>query len=166
MEPAVAPASVVPTRPDYKIGVGDLIQIQVHDEQDLTLQTRLDSKGTITYPFLGELSVAGSTVRGLEKKIADGLKDGEYLLAPDVQVVVLEYRPFYVNGEVQRPGGFPCTPDLTVQKAVSLAGGLTDYASKNRMYLVREESPEDRERVTMETLVRPGDTLIIEEGLF
>jgi polysaccharide export outer membrane protein len=162
---AVAPTS--PTRPDYQIGVGDLIRIQVHDEDDLTVQTRLDSKGTITYPFLGELRVAGSTVRELEGQIADGLKSKDYLLAPEVQVVVIEYRPFYVTGEVTKPGGYPYIPDLTVQKAVSLAGGFTQYASERTMYLIREKSPDRRrEKAHLDTEVLPGDTLIIGEGLF
>lgn len=148
------------------MGVADLIRIQVHGEDDLTLQTRLDEKGTVTYPFLGEIRAVGLTVRDLERRIVAGLEAG-YLVAPEVQVQVLEYRPFYVNGEVKKPGGYPYVPGLTVQKAVSLAGGLTRLASDNKIYVIRERSANSqRERIRLDGAVLPGDTLVVEEGLF
>lgn len=148
------------------MGVADLIKVQVHGEEDLSLQTRLDEKGTITYPFLGEIRAVGLTVRELESYIATGLKAG-YLLAPEVQVQVLEYRPFYVNGEVKRPGGYPYVPGLTVQKAVSLAGGLTPLASQNKIFVIREtNSAGAREGIRLDGVILPGDTLVVEEGLF
>lgn len=162
--PAVKAGSL---RLDYRMGVGDLIRIQVHGEDDLTLQTRLDDKGTVTYPFLGEIKVVGLSVRDLEGRIASGLKKGEYLVAPDVQVLVLEYRFFYVNGEVKRPGGYPYVPGLTVQKAVTLAGGFTPLASQNKLYVVREKNAGgQREKIKLDGAIFPGDTLIVEEGLF
>lgn len=148
------------------MGVADLIRVQVHDETDLTLETRLDEKGTITYPFLGEIRAVGLTVRELEGRISAGLKSG-YLLHPEVRVQVLEYRPFYVNGEVKKPGGYPYVPGLTVQKAVSLAGGLTHLASEKKIYVIREKNTDGRrEGIRLDGIVLPGDTLIIEEGLF
>lgn len=148
------------------MGVADLIRVQVHGEEDLTLQTRLDEKGTITYPFLGEIRAVGLTVRELERRVATGLKAG-YLLAPEVQVQVLEYRPFYVNGEVKKPGGYPYVPGLTVQKAVSLAGGMTPLASQNKIYVIRETNPAGtREGIRLDGVILPGDTLVVEEGLF
>lgn len=131
------------------------------------LQTRLDEKGTVTYPFLGEIRAVGLSVREFESRIATGLKKGEYLVAPEVQVLVLEYRPFYVNGEVKRPGGYPYVPGLTVQKAVTLAGGLTPLASERKIYVIRERNPNGaREKISLDAAVMPGDTVIVEEGLF
>lgn len=148
------------------MGVADLVSVKVHGEDDLDLQTRLDEKGTITFPFLGEIRAVGLTVRELESRISNGLRQG-YLLNPEVQVRVIEYRPFYVNGEVKKPGGYPYVPGLTVQKAVSLAGGLTHLASKNKIYVIRETSTSgQREGVRLDGAVLPGDTLVIEEGLF
>lgn len=164
--PARPAAAAGSTRLDYRLGVADLVRVRVHGEDDLTLETRLDEKGTITYPFLGEVRAVGLTVRELERQIATGLKAG-YLLAPEVQVLVLEYRPFYVNGEVKKPGGYPYTPGLTVQKAVSLAGGMTALASENRIYVIREKSASGkRESIRLDGSVLPGDTLVIDEGLF
>lgn len=148
------------------MGVADLVRIQVHDEPDLLVETRLDEKGTLTYPFLGEIRVVGLSVRELERRITTGLKAG-YLVSPEVRVQVLEYRPFYVNGEVKKPGGYPYVPGLTVQKAVSLAGGMTQLASKNKIYVVRERNANgQREGIRLDGVVNPGDTLIVEEGLF
>lgn len=163
--PATASANAG-SRLDYRLGVADLVRVRVHSEDDLTLETRLDEKGTITYPFLGEIRAVGLTVRELERQIVTGLKAG-YLLAPEVQVLVLEYRPFYVNGEVKRPGGYPYTPGLTVQKAVSLAGGLTPIASENKIYIIREKDAGGRRQsIRLDGVVLPGDTLLVEEGLF
>lgn len=165
---AAAPSVAAPalSRLDYRMGVADLIRVQVHDEADLTLETRLDEKGTVTYPFLGEIRAVGLTVRELESRISVGLRSG-YLLNPEVRVQVLEYRPFYVNGEVKRPGGYPYVPGLTVQKAVSLAGGLTHLASKNKIFVIREKNADgSREGIRLDGTVLPGDTLVIEEGLF
>lgn len=151
---------------DYVLGPGDLIQIQVHNEEDLTVQVRLEEDGYLSYPFLGNLRVSGVAVSELQNRIADGLR-GDYLLNPDVRVYVIEYRPVYVNGEVRSPGGYPYVPGLTVQKAIALAGGLTDLASKRKMYRVAENNQNaGRQQVGLDSRINPGDTLIIEEGFF
>jgi len=172
--PALAPPasaatnSAVPAgRLDYRMGVGDLVRIQVHGEDDLTLQTRLDDKGTVTFAFLGEVRAVGLTVRQLESWIANGLRNGGYLVSPEVQVLVLEYRPFYINGEVKRPGGYPYVPGLTAQKAVTVGGGFTPLASENKIFVIREQNTAGtRERITLDSAIFPGDTVVVEEGLF
>lgn len=150
----------------YVLGVGDEIKISVHDEGDLLVQSRLNDSNVISYPFLGEIRPVGMTISQLEKRIIEGLKP-DYILYPQVSVNVVRYRDFYINGEVRRPGGIPYSPGLTVRRAVSLAGGFTDRASTNKMYVVRERAPEQAQvRVNLETPIGPGDTLIIQEGLF
>lgn len=149
----------------YKLGVGDFIRIQVHGENDLTLEARLDEKGRISYPFIGDISVVGITVGKLAQIIDQGLR-GDYLLEPDVQVTVLEYRKFYINGAVRLPGGYPYVPGLTVRKATALAGGLTELASSSKIFLIPEEQPDTRIKVTLDNSVDPGDIVVVEEGLF
>ncbi|HSW12629.1 MAG TPA: polysaccharide biosynthesis/export family protein, partial [Solimonas sp.] len=147
--------------------IGDLIRIDLLGDRPLTLQTRLDEKGTVTLAFLGEVRAVGLSVRQLESSIATGLRQGGYLTTPEVQVLVMEYRPFYVNGEVKRPGGYPYVPGLTAQKAVTLAGGLTPLASQNKVYVIREmNAAGTREKITLDSAIFPGDTVIVEEGLF
>ena len=150
----------------YVLGVGDEIKISVHDEGDLLVQSRLNDSNVISYPFLGEIRPVGMTISQLEKRIVEGLQP-DYLLHPQVSVNVVRYRDFYINGEVRRPGGIPYSPGLTVRRAVSLAGGFTDRASTKKMYVVRERTPKKEQvRVNLETAIGPGDTLIIQEGLF
>lgn len=151
---------------EYRLGPGDLIKIQVFGESDLTVQTRLPGSGKLSYPFLGEINVAGQTVRQLRNTIANGLA-GKYVKNPDVQVYILEYRPVYITGEVKKPGGYPYVPGLTVIKAVSLAGGFTALASTRHMYLTRDgQTGEKRQEVELNSPVGPGDILSIDEGFF
>ena len=95
----------------YRLGAGDTISIQVLGEDDLKRQVRLSDAGTISFPFLGELKVKGLTVGELERTITNGLK-GRYLLNPIVNVSIQEYRQFFINGQVQKPGGYPFLPGL------------------------------------------------------
>ena len=94
-----------PQTQQYELGSGDMIRIQVYNEEDLYLESRVSDSGTISYPFLGELRVEGTTPSGLEELITSRLK-GDYLIDPKVSVDILEYRPFYVNGEVEKTGAF------------------------------------------------------------
>ncbi len=150
----------------YRLGTGDVIIIQVYDEADLSLEQRLPDTGLISYPFLGELKVSGLTVLDLEKKITDGLKDG-YLVDPKVTVTVKEYRPFYIHGQVKKPGSYPYQPSLTVRKAVSLAGGFGDRASLNKIFVIRSSDvTHSQRRVNLNSPIFPGDIITIQESFF
>ena len=150
----------------YRLGAGDVISINVLGEDDLKLKVRLTDAGTIQYPVLGEIRVRGMTMGDLVKHITEGLK-GRYLVDPKVTASVDEYRPFFINGEVYRPGGYPFVPGLTVFKAVSIAGGFKDRASKSKMFVIRDgSSSKQRENVQLDTGVFPGDILTIEESFF
>ena len=107
----------------YRLGAGDLISINVYDEDDLSLEVRIGLSGQISYPLLGDVVVSGLTPKLLEEKLTSGLK-GPYLIAPSVNVSIIEYRPFYVIGEVKKPGSYPFHPGLTVDKAISISGGF------------------------------------------
>ncbi len=150
---------------NYQLGTGDLIRIQVHDEADLTLEARITDAGVIRYPFIGDIRVAGRTPVQLQEQITAGLK-GDYLVDPKVSVSILDYRAFYINGEVKSPGGFPFKPGLTVHKAVTLAGGLTERASTSKIYIIPENAPNQRKQAGMNTPVGPGDIVTIEQSFF
>lgn len=151
---------------DYQLGSGDKIHISVYGEADLSLETTLSDSGVINYPFLGELKVVGLTLSALESLIVDGLK-GEYLINPNVHVSIQEYRPFFINGEVERPGGYPFQPGLTISKAAALAQGFTERASDGKIFIIRGDDPsQTRERVGLNTLLRPGDIVIVEQSFF
>lgn len=151
---------------EYVLGSGDLVRIQVYGEPDLTVETQLSDTGVIAYPFLGEIKLLGMTVGELQKRITSGLL-GDYLIDPKVTVSILQYRQFYVNGEVTRPGGFTFQPGLTVRKAISLAGGFTERASKREIYVITEaDISQQPKKVTLNSTIKPGDIITIEQSFF
>lgn len=150
----------------YRLGVGDRLGISVLGESDLTLEVLINHEGAINYPFLGEIKVAGSTLHSLRERITQGLKP-DYLIDPRVTVQVIEYRNFYVNGEVQKPGGFPWQPGMTVRKAAALAGGFTLRASRSRLNIIREtDITRQPVPVTIDAEVQPGDIITIDQSFF
>jgi protein involved in polysaccharide export with SLBB domain len=156
-----------PQLSSYKLGSGDMITVRVLGEDDLKREkVRLSDAGTISFPVLGEIRVKGMTVGALEEYITKGLK-GRYLLDPQVTVAIEEYRNFFVNGEVEKPGGYPFSPGLTVRKAISIAGGFKERASREKVSLIRDDDPSQTpRRVDLNTPVMPGDILTIEQSFF
>ena len=171
-EPLVAPPSgsgdgaITEPLDGYRLGNGDRIAIQVFDEPDLTMEAQVGASGSINYFYLGDIEVVGKTPQQLERNISSALSNG-YLNSPAVNVTVLQYRPFFINGEVRSPGGYPYQPGLTLDRAIAIAGGLTDRASTRKMYRIQGGSDENRRKaVTMGSKVSPGDIISIEEGFF
>lgn len=165
--PGVGEAAVdVPVSESFRLGPGDQILINVFGEEDLSMDFRLNDTGTLNYPFLGELQVAGLTVAELEQLIADGLR-GRYLVNPDVRVSIKEYRPFYVHGEVEKPGGIPYQPGLTLEKAIALAGGFTERASKRKITVIRASDTQGIARpIELQDSVQPGDVITVGQSFF
>jgi polysaccharide export outer membrane protein len=151
---------------DYTIGTGDNIRIHVFQEEDLSIETRIGDTGIISYPLLGEIRVKGLTVSELESRITRGLK-GDYLVNPQVSVSISEYRQFFINGEVKSPGAYSYAPGLTVRKAISIAGGFSERADRDNLFILNENSANDKaQRVTIDQTVRPGDIITIEQSFF
>ena len=151
----------------YKLAAGDVISVRVLGEDEFTREKiRLTDAGTISFPAIGEIKVLGRTVGDLEGIIVAGLK-GRILVNPRVSVQIDEYRPFYVNGMVDKPGGYPFQPGLTVRKAVSLAGGFKERASPSKIFVIREDDPSQKaQKVDLNTFIGPGDILTVEESFF
>ncbi|AYC31450.1 polysaccharide export protein [Pseudomonas cavernae] len=151
----------------YKLASGDVIRINVFGEQDLSFEElRLTDAGTFSYPFIGEVQAKGKTAAEIEQMIIDKLK-GDYLVDPRVSVSVLQYREFFISGEVKEPGGYPFQPGLTLRRAVALAGGLTERASEGRITIIRDhDASRTPEAASLDTQVMPGDTITIDQGFF
>src|SRR5258707_11674260 len=162
---ALAFAQVPAQLSSYKLGSGDTISIRVLGEDDLKREKiRLSDAGTLSFPVLGEIRVKGMTAGALEDYITKGLK-GRYLLDPKVTVSIEEYRNFFVNGLVEKPGGYPFVPGLTVRKAVSIAGGFKERASKDKINIIRDDdASQTPRRVELNSAVMPGDIITIEES--
>ena len=149
---------------DYILAQGDEISIQVFDEPDLTLDAQVSASGFINYSYLGNIQVVDKTPLQLEQHIAELLRNG-YLVNPSVNVSVKQFRPFFIGGEVRSPGSYPYQPGLTLDKAIALAGGLSDRASTRRIYVVRLGGS-DQQKIGLNEPVGPGDTITIQEGFF
>ncbi len=155
----------------YMLNTGDHVQVTVFEEPDLSIDAVLDDTGAISFPLLGEIMVRGLTLRELEMSITEGLR-GRFLINPQVNVSIKEYRPFFVRGEVVSPGGFPFKPGLTVEKAVSIAGGFTSRASKSKFYIISDDvgegegEDEKGKPAQLNSRIRPGDVINIEQSFF
>ncbi len=150
----------------YKFGPGDVIDIYVYGEPELTrTKIQLSESGTIAFPF-GNIDAVGLTPGQLEIAIENGFKQG-YLVNPKVSVVIDQYRPFFIYGEVKKPGAYPFQPGLNVRKAVTLAGGFTERADQDKIYIVRDADPKNiAHKINLSGQVFPGDTLTVEESFF
>jgi len=149
----------------YILGAGDKVAIKVYGQDDLTIETLLGNSGKINYPFLGEITIAGLSVKQLEQVIEKGLK-GDYLVSPNVYAQVVEYRPFYIHGEVKQPGSYPYHPGMTINQAVALAGGLTERADEDKISLFKEGDKSNKQNASLAYKVHAGDTITIEQRFF
>jgi polysaccharide export outer membrane protein len=158
------------------LGAGDVLQISVWKEPDASVPSVVvRPDGMITVPLLKDIQVVGRTPREVEKIISDGLSKGNYIRNPNVTVVVAasNSKKVYVIGAVAKEGPLPYTYRMTVLQALSEAGGLTDYAKRKKIYIIRTESGRDYrldfnydeaikgERMDRNILLQPGDTLVI-----
>lgn len=150
---------------DYFLAPGDKIEIKVFGQNDLSIKALLGNSGKISYPFLGEVAVAGLSIKQLETTIKSGLRQG-YLVNPNVYAQVIEYRPFYIHGEVKKPGGYPFQPGLTVNQAIALAGGFTERASHEKIFLLKEGRKSESLSVLLTQSVSAGDTITIKQRFF
>lgn len=151
---------------DYNLGAGDQIQIVVYGEPDLTTRVKIDKSGMISFPFLSDIAVLGLSPKVLEKKIADGLR-GDYLIDPQVAVSIVNYRPFFIHGQVKRPGGYPFQEDLTLDKAIAIAGGLAARASKSDWKITRVvDGVKSTFTANVASSILPDDIIEIEQSFF
>ena len=150
----------------YRLGPGDQLRIIVFGEEDLSGEFFVDGSGQISLPLVGEVSAKGRTVRQFQRAFEEALTGG-YLKDPRVSAEVLNFRPFYILGEVETPGEYPYADGLTVLKAVATAEGFTYRANTRRVFIKRAgEEGETKSPLTTETPVYPGDTIRIVERFF
>ncbi|OHB34490.1 MAG: hypothetical protein A2Y08_02890 [Planctomycetes bacterium GWA2_40_7] len=178
-EPAVKTTAPISQPGDYKVGVDDVLDIAVLQPEQMALTVIVSPDGSITFPYIGKVEVKGRTAAQIQDEIQTRLADG-YLKYPVVSVAVKESRSkkFYVYGEVLKPGTYFLEDNMTVLKAISTAGGFTKYGSSSRVKVLRPKSGAagyDMIKVDMkliinglaeDTLLKPGDIVQVEEGVF
>jgi len=150
---------------DYRLGVGDQISIHVFEE-DMDVDVKLGASGTLRFPYLGTIIAKGKSLGQLETEIERSLRNG-YLVNPQVRVRIEQYRSYYVNGEVKSPGGFPYQLGLTLRKAIALAGGFSEKADEDKVFVIREKDSNRRKhKVVMDSPLSPGDIVSVEQSFF
>lgn len=151
----------------YRLGPGDEVRLSVFGFDAMANNYTVSDAGTISLPMLSTIAVEGKSTAELETAIATLLRERE--LAPNavVSAQVQKYRPFYILGEVQKPGQYPYVPGMSVLTAVSIAGGYTFRANTNfaAVTRVRNKSPVNG-RVGQDTPILPGDTITVPEAWF
>lgn len=157
-------APVLAQSADYKLGSGDQVRITVFGQEDLSGEFELDGGGAFSMPLIGTVQALSQSPRQLEQIIASKLLDG-YLKNPRVSVEVLNYRPFYILGEVNEPGSYPYRAGMTILNAAAMAGGFTYRADESDIEVSRGGSGEPAV-MAPETIVRPGDVIRVNERLF
>lgn len=150
----------------YKLGAGDKMRIIVFGEPDLSGEFFVDDAGSVDLPLIGDVEAGGATVSEFEQKVVTRFSDG-YLRDPKISIEVLNYRPFFIIGEVKSGGEYPYKGGLTVQDAVAIAGGYS-YRANERVAFIRRANSDQETRVELSQRVPifPGDNVRIPERFF
>lgn len=152
----------------YHVADGDKLRVTVFDEAALTGAYTIGDGGVLAMPLIDSIDAHGKTTDQLAQAIAKKLKDGGYVLSPRVAVEITEHRPFYILGEVAKPGEYPYSGELTVAQAVAKAGGYTPRADKGVVQIKRQDWKTAKKiRFNSQILkVAPGDTITVPEAFF
>ncbi len=151
---------------EYKLGTGDKVRVLIFNEPTLSGEFAVNSGGALSLPLIGDVVAAGKTTSALKSQIEAGLANG-YLRDPKVSIDVLSFRPFYILGEVSKPGEYPFSSGLTILNAVATAEGYTYRAEKRVVYIRREGASEEHAyRASPDLRVQPGDTIRVGERYF
>jgi polysaccharide export outer membrane protein len=155
-----------PSLEDYRLGPDDKVRVLVYNEANLSGEFSVNSGGYLELPLIGDVLAVNRTTNDIRTEIEKRLSDG-YLRSPQVSIDVLVFRPFYILGEVNKPGDYPYTAGLTVLKAVATANGFTYRADQKHIYLKHPgETSERKYNVTTDLPLQPGDTVRVAERYF
>ncbi|MFO0672794.1 MAG: polysaccharide biosynthesis/export family protein [Polyangiaceae bacterium] len=168
-----------PVERNTTLGPGDLLQIEVVGEKDLPKDYQVFSDGTIEFPYLDKVAVAGLEPQAVVETIKSKLKDQKILVDPKVTLVVKAYASKAVSiiGQVQKPGSIAWSEGITLLKAVSQVGGFTQLANSNQVILIRQSKTGKSVRVLVsvdaimenqqpDIPLQAGDTIKVEQRAF
>ena len=158
--------AIATEKADYRLAAGDTVRVIVYGHEDLSGEFEVDGAGRISLPLIRDVAAQGRSLQELEDIITAKLSP-DYLKEPRVSAEVLNYRPFYIIGEVSEPGSYPYVNGMTVINAVAVAGGFAYRARKGRIRIVRESADGTLElEVSSNTVVMPGDVIEVPERFF
>jgi polysaccharide export outer membrane protein len=147
----------------YHLGPGDQLRVSVSGLDAMNNTYLVDDTGAIAVPMLDPIVVSGKTIRETEAAIADKIRARQIVLDPRVSAQVIAYRPFFIAGEVQKPGQYPYVPGMSLMTAVSVAGGYTFRANTKKATITRAAV---KASATQDTRVLPGDLIVVRESWF
>ncbi len=164
-----APAVALAATGEYVLGAGDVIRVSVFQNPDLTVETRVSESGTITYPLLGSVSVGGLAVAAAEARLAKQLRDGGFVLQPQINILVLQVRGSQVSvlGQVNRPGRFPLeTTNARVTDMIATAGGVMPTGADVVVLVGRRDGKPMRREIDLPALFLHdgGDSDVLVSG--
>jgi polysaccharide export outer membrane protein len=149
-----------------QLAPGDKVRVIVYGEDKISGEYQIDSSGSLSLPLAGTVQAAGLTKPELEQELTKHLKS-QYLRNPKVTVDVVSFRPFYVLGEVAKPGEYQFRSGLNVLSAIAIAGGATYRANNSKVLIQRSGATEVTEYPQSPTvLVMPGDVVRVPERFF
>ncbi|MBV9694217.1 MAG: polysaccharide export protein, partial [Alphaproteobacteria bacterium] len=155
-----------PAYADYRLGPGDKLRVTVYDETDLSGEFQVDDTGYVRLPLIGAVKAGGETAHQLEGAVGTALADG-FLKEPRVNIEVTAYRPFYIIGQVNRPGQYPYNSNMSALDAIGIAGGFTEHAVESTVHIRHEgESKEIDVAADASVKIRPGDVIRVDQTLF
>lgn len=151
--------------PSYRLGSGDKVKLSVYGEEDLSGEFVVGGSGAVSLPLVGQVQAGGLTVPEFEKRLVKQLM--KYVRNPKVSAEVLNYRPFYIQGEIKSGGEYPYSNGLVVRDAVAKAGGYT-YRAVTGYVLIRHANETAERQYSLDTPVRvlPGDNIRVTERIF
>ena len=160
---AAAPAASAAAAPagEYRLGPGDVIRIAVFQNPELSLETRVNESGVVSYPLLGSVRLGSLTLREAEKAVADGLRNGNFVRDPQVTLVLLQVRGNQVSvlGQVNRPGRYPLeTTTMRLSEMVALAGGIAAGGSDTVVLTGTRNGQSFRREIDLPQLFAAGST--------
>ena len=150
---------------EYKLGAGDKLKVIVLADPEFSGDYEVDASGSISVRMIGRMSVLGMTTAEVEAALVERYRSGGYLRNPKLSVELMAARPFYILGEVVKPGNYTYVAGITVAQAVAMAGGYTRRASTSRIKVKRFGSTTE-DPVTEDSRVSPGDILKVPERFF
>jgi protein involved in polysaccharide export with SLBB domain len=151
---------------DYRLGAADKVRVTVFGEDKLGGEFQVGADGAVALPLIGNVAALGLTPLQFQTAVSRALAEG-FLKDPKVSVEVLTYRPYYILGEVKKPGEYPYTNNLTVLNAAATAEGFTYRANTKKVHIKRANSSvEETVPLSASTMVAPGDTVRIGERYF
>ena len=162
-----APAVSAPVADDsYKLDAGDKVRVIVFGEPDLGGEFEVDDSGYVRLPLIGQIRAAGIGLHQFEDKVKSALEAG-YLKDAKVSIEVINYRPFYILGQVNKPGEYPFVNGMSVLTAIARAGGYTYRANESDIYIRRKGGNEEKRMpADPSTKVFPGDIVRVPERFF